>query len=223
MPQQTMKTLILANGEPPSAALAQRLAAEHDLILATDGAAQRAVALGITPHLICGDFDSLDRAAALRAFPEAEFVPTPDQNYADLEKAILLARARGATSIAITGAAGGRIDHTLANHALLLRYGVLLPLCIVDDRSEVWALVSGWQGRGVLSFATRPGDTVSLIAFDAGAQISISGVQWEVREFELSPGTQGVSNRASGETVTVEVQRGAVLVCHLHGFQGGKP
>lgn len=211
-----MNVLILANGDPPSPLLAQQLAAEHDLVIATDGAAGRAMQLGIVPDIVSGDFDSIDMAAARQAFPQAEFVPTPDQNFADLEKALHLARARGATSITITGAGGGRIDHTLANFALLLRYGKELPVSVVDDRSRVRAIARSATGIGDNStFATQAGDTISLIALEDGAQVSIFGVRWEVQDFALSPGTQGVSNMALGAEVTVEVQRGAILICHL--------
>ena len=73
-----MRVLILVNGEPPSEELAQRLAGEHDRVFATDGAAHRAVGLGLTPDVICGDFDSVNLDVAKAEFPRAEFVPTPD-------------------------------------------------------------------------------------------------------------------------------------------------
>jgi thiamine pyrophosphokinase len=219
-----MKALILANGDPPSADLARRLAAEHDLVIATDGAAERAARLGIAPHIICGDFDSIDMETARRAFPSAEFVPTPDQNYADLEKALQLARARGAASITIIGAAGGRIDHTFANFALLLHYGREFPMTIVDDRSTTRALTSTNAKPNVCTLNTQAGDTISLIAQAEGAQVSVSGVAWDVTNFALAPGTQGVSNVANSIQVTVEVQQGAVLLCHLtHGVPQSEP
>jgi thiamine pyrophosphokinase len=212
-----MNVLILANGQPPSPQLAQALATINDLLIATDGAAHQAVRLGLNPQIICGDFDSIDLETARREFPLAEFVPTPDQSYADLEKAVLLARRRGATSVTISGAAGGRIDHMLANYALLLRYGRDLNLQIVDD--------SGYQRlvTGISSVATRPGGIVSLIALGSRASVSISGVQWEVRKLALAPGTRGVSNVALGERVTVEVHRGKVVLCHLYPTDETQP
>ena len=65
-----MRTLILANGEPPSAELLARLAAEHDLFLATDGAARTAACLGVCPDIVSGDFDSLDLRAARQCNPK---------------------------------------------------------------------------------------------------------------------------------------------------------
>src|SRR5689334_8533574 len=104
-----MRILILVNGVSPSAALAQELAARHDLLMATDGAAHRAADLGLIPSIVCGDFDSAQLDVARLEFPEAEFLPMPNQERGDLEKALLLARERGATAITITGAGGRRM------------------------------------------------------------------------------------------------------------------
>lgn len=210
-----MKALILANGDPPSEELAHRLAAAHDLLLATDGAAHRAVGLGLKPDIICGDFDSVQLEVARAEFPGAEFVATPDQDQADLEKALHVARERGATAITITGAAGGRIDHTLANFSLLLRYHREIPLVIVDDGSEVLALSGTDETPGEQVFAATPGDTFSLLSLDGKAHATIQGVQWPLDDYRLPIGTLGVSNVAEAARVVVRARGGALLVCHL--------
>ena len=101
-----MRTLILANGNPPSQALLARLAADHDPFLAADGAALTAARLGVCPDIVSGDFDSLDLEAARVLLPNAEFIPTPDQYHTDLEKAFGIALSRGADFITVAGAAG---------------------------------------------------------------------------------------------------------------------
>ncbi len=185
------------------------------MILATDGAANHAADLGLVPHIICGDFDSVHLERAQAAFPGAEFVATPNQDRADLEKALHIAQERGAVSVTIIGAAGGRVDHLLGNFALLLRYHADFALRIVDDASEVRALsgVGGCSGEAVL--ITRPGDTVSLISPSGAARVSILGVAWELEDHALPAGTMGVSNVASGERVRVCVRGGTVFLCHL--------
>jgi thiamine pyrophosphokinase len=210
-----MRILILTNGDPPSAELAQRLAADHDLLMAADGAAHRAVGLGLIPDIICGDFDSIRLEVARVEFPSATFLPTPDQDWADLEKAILLARERGADSITILGASGGRIDHTLANFALLLRYHAEIALQIVDDHSVVRALSGTEEAPGELVLTTQPGDIVSLISLGGTARATITGVQWPLNAVLLPIGTHGISNRATADRVTVRARGGALLVCHL--------
>lgn len=211
-----MRVLILANGESPSQELAQRLAGEHDWILATDGAAHRAAGLELSPHLICGDFDSVVLEVARQEFPHAEFLPTPDQDFADLEKAIRLAIERGATAITIIGALGGRIDFTLASAALLLRYQPEVALGIIDDTMEVRAVSGTDDAPGELTLAANPGDTVSLLSFSGTARASITGVQWPLDEFLLPIGTHGVSNVVVAEHITVRARGGSLLVVHFY-------
>ncbi|HZT44306.1 MAG TPA: thiamine diphosphokinase [Chthonomonadaceae bacterium] len=211
-----MRVLILADGEPPSAALAQEQAAAHDLVLATDGAAHRAALLGVTPDIICGDFDSVRREEAEAEFPQAEFIWMHDQDRADLEKALLYALERGAHEVTLLGATGGRLDHTLANCALLLRYGAQAALRIVDDLSETWALSGEEDTPAERLLATRPGDTLSLVSFDGKARVTLQGTRWLLEEAVLPVGTCGVSNVIDSDQVFIRVRGGALLVCLLH-------
>ena len=207
-----MNVLILANGEPPTHALLARLAAEHDLFLAVDGAAHAAAARGVAPDLVTGDFDSIRLDEARTAFPNAEFLPTPDQNRTDLEKAFQIARERGADSGTVAGAAGRRVDHTLGNLSLLLRWRLDypdLPVVFVADGSEVRAVL------GALTLTTGCGDAVSLLSFDGLARVTAQGVRWPLRDFPLPVGVGGLLNEAVGSRVTVNAEGGVILVCHV--------
>ena len=215
-----MNVLILLNGTPPSRALLARLAAAHDLFLAVDGAVYAASECGVSPDVVCGDFDSVAQAEARRLFPQAELMPTPNQNMADGEKALRLARERGASSLTLTGTAGGRIDHWLGHVALLLRYHQELMLMIREDGVEVRAVSGTEDAPGEWVVATRPGDTVSLLSLDGQARATISGVEWPLDGYALSVGTQGVSNTASENRVVVQARRGVLIACHLFTEQG---
>jgi len=210
-----MNVLILANGDPPSPELLARLADTHTLFIACDGAAQKAAALGVLPDIVSGDFDSLALDSARAALPKAEFVPTPDQSQTDLQKAAAIARERGADSLTIAGAAGGRMDHTLGNVSLLLRWQEDwpdLPVRMVADGSETRAL------RGERTLDTAPGDAVSVLSMDGRAQVSLSGVRWPLADFLLPVGVGGLLNEATGASVTVKAEGGAILVCHLQAY-----
>lgn len=209
-----MRVLILANGEPPTAALAQKLAAHSDLVMATDGAVHKAVGLGIQPHLVCGDFDSVQLDVARAEFPHAEFVPTPEQNRADLEKAILIAKDRGASDIRVIGALGGRVDHTLTSFALLLRFPIAsMPfVSLIGDDYRVFA-AAGASGSAGFDLPAVPGETISLISMDGAASVSVSGVKWPLETYRLPVGTQGVSNVATAKRIALRVEGGGILVC----------
>jgi thiamine pyrophosphokinase len=210
-----VRALILANGEPPSAEFAAALASQHDLVIATDGAAHTAAAMGLEPSIVCGDFDSVDLEAARRELPGAEFIETPDQNLADLEKAILLARDRGAFEVTLLGGAGDRIDHSLTAIALLLRYHTELSLVMRHDGSEVRAVSGRPESPGILELAAMPGDTISLITFAEENCVSISGVKWPLSNARLPVGTGGVSNLAVSGRVEVSISNGSMIVCRL--------
>ena len=207
-----MRVLILANGEPPSQKLLAWLAADHDLFLATDGAALTASRLGVCPDIVSGDFDSLDLDAARALLPRAEFVPTPDQNRTDLEKAFGIALTRGADFVTVAGAAGRRLDHTLGNVSLLLRWREdypTLPVVFAADGSETRAVDGG------IVLNTEPGDAVSLLSFDGRARVSVSGVRWPLEDRPLGVGVGGLLNEATGPRVSLEAEGGTILVCHL--------
>ena len=210
-----MNVLILAHGDPPSGVLLRRLRRSHALFLAADGAVHAAAARGVAPDIVCGDFDSARLDEARAAFPQSEFIATPSQHLADLEKALCLARDRGASSVTITGAGGGRIDHTLANYGLLRQYGAELPIAVVEDGSETRALFGTDAVPSVWTLTTRPGDTLSLLPQGAAARVTVRGVRWPLNSFTLPAGTQGLSNEATGAEAVVEVRGGVLLACHL--------
>ena len=56
---------------------------------------------------------------------------------------------------------------------------------------------------------------ISLLSLDGLARVTVAGVRWPLTDFLLPVGTLGISNRAAGEEVTVQVRGGAIFVCHL--------
>lgn len=87
--------------------------AEHKKIIALDGAANILMSLDIKPDIILGDFDSISESTKLYyECAGVQVVRAPDQNFTDLQKAILHADDLSATAIHIACALGGdRLDH----------------------------------------------------------------------------------------------------------------
>ncbi|MDE2125559.1 MAG: thiamine diphosphokinase [Armatimonadetes bacterium] len=207
-----LRALLIANGEPPEATLAQRERDIAHLVLAVDGGAMTAHCLGIEADIVCGDFDSISRAQAGALFPRAEIVALPDQEVADLEKSVILALERGAQEITILGALGGRADHSLGALLILTRCGQPGSIRLLTDGETVYGIPAGLDG-GELLIECGAGDTVSVFAA-GGATVSISGVRWPLTRTYLPPGTRGVSNEAVGGIVRLASTDGAVLVFH---------
>ena len=176
-------------------------------VIAADSGFDHARRLGIKVDLLVGDLDSISpEALALAGVIEKH---PPDKDATDLALALDAAVRVGAGSVFVIGGGGGRIDHFLANAALLAsaHYRNLrltwLPgtavISVVRDRVEL----SG-----------SPGDLVSLLPYGGRADgVTTSGLRWALHEEELAPGTsRGVSNQMIDRTATVELKQGTLLV-----------
>jgi thiamine pyrophosphokinase len=212
---QPPRTIIFANGLLADPAAARAAIRPADRLIAADGGLHHLQALGLAPHVLIGDLDSVEPAAAA-AFEASgsrveRFSPRKDQT--DLELAVRLARAEGARDILIFGALGARWDQTLAN---------LLLLAHPDFRGAQIRLIDGAQqitlihGQAVIE--GQPGDTVSLISLQGDARgVTTDGLEYPLQRGRLAFGsTLGVSNVLLGREATVTVEEG-LLACVVIG------
>ena len=222
-----MVALILADGDAPTRAALDAAwpgwDAGLDLVIAADGGARHAGALGTRIDLWVGDGDSLgeDGIASL----EASGVPIerarPDKDETDVELAVDAAIARGATGLIIVGALGGeRIDHALANVALLARADLIgRPTVLLDGRSRI-SLVRAPDAGGApvrTTLAGEPGSLVSLLPSGGDADgVTTDGLVYPLADEALTFGSaRGVSNLIERDGASVTVTRGILLVVEL--------
>ncbi len=189
-------------------------------VVAADGGARHAEALGLAIDRWVGDGDSLGEAG-IEAL-EAAGVPLerarPDKDESDTELAVLAARRMGATQLTILGALGGpRLDHALANLGLLsmpeLEY-LGVRLVAVDARVRR-LLGPGRDGEPArLDLAGRVGDLVSLLPIGAGAEgVTTHGLAYRLADEPLLAGrTRGLSNLREQPDAAVILRRGQLLV-----------
>jgi thiamine pyrophosphokinase len=208
-----MRTVIFANGHPPDRLSAARWLSDAELIIAADGGARHALALGIWPHVVIGDLDSLAEADRQRLkHAGARFIIySPRKDYTDLELALRHALDRGATDLTLLGALGGRWDQSLANLMLLARPELAAvtarivqaetTICIIRDRAEITG---------------RAGDTLSLIALNGDAHgVTIEGCEYPLHQAVLPFGaTLGISNVLSEPVAHIRVAAGLLLALH---------
>ncbi len=203
-----MKCLILVNGVAPKTAVLLRLVRTHDLFIATDGAANNLSPKIPPPDVILGDFDSMEESTR-EVYPTSSFVHTPDQDTSDIEKAIEHALDAGANYITLTGTLGGRIDHTLVSIDMLVKYSKVTEISIQEQSCSLFPVRKSAEIHGV------PGDTLSLITFDAVSDVRLDGVRWPIRGETLLPSSHGVSNRMTGNVARVSIGSGVLIVCHI--------
>jgi thiamine pyrophosphokinase len=211
------RVIIFANGELTEPQTVRARLRVDDTLIAADGGARGCLALGLTPHLVVGDFDSLtaDEVAGLR--PRGVLIEQhpPGKDETDLELALLAALRLGATDIALLGAAGGRLDMTLAN-LLLLTHPALagVRVAVWHGTQTAWLIrPPGAEVRGAI------GDTLSLIPLsgDAGG-VTTHGLRYPLRGETLAFGpARGVSNVLTEATARVELRSGLMLAVLTKG------
>ncbi len=184
-----------------------RLALPGVHVVALDGAALK-LPSGISPEIVCGDFDSLDTSASRKRFPGAEHTLLEDQNENDLEKAIRLALQRGAQEIMMCCVLGGLPDQHSANLSVIHRHHESALLRAFHRGMECRVASPNRDFRAKLP----EGKVVSTIPAGEEVRGSISGVRWPLTDGLLRMGSHGVSNVSLGGDVEVSPTRGAVFV-----------
>ena len=217
-PSASIHAAVVPNGPGrlTGAALASVRAA--DLVIAADGGARRLLDLGIAPHYLVGDLDSLPQQTLARltsAGCRLQRHPA-DKDATDTELAIELALVRGATDIDLVGATGGaRLDHSLANVLLLAADwppGVRLRL--VEAAATARVLHAGQS----VDVPGTVGDIVALLPLAGPARgITTRGLRYALAGEDLAFGrARGVSNVLTAPVATISLAAGLLLVIHQH-------
>jgi len=197
---------VVCNGEIHDYGRAKSQIRSAGLVVAADGGSTHLEVMGIVPHAIIGDMDSVGRAW----WPEGEPIERvrfpPDKDKSDAELAIDLAFERGCDSVSLLGATGGRLDHELGNVSLLAKYAG--RVAIVDGGATLVAVAPSHE----CALRGKPGAIVSLIPFPAAERVTTHGLEYGLVSHDLTPGTRGVSNVLLESKASVSVRGGLLLV-----------
>src|SRR5688572_3441267 len=199
-----MRIIIFANGELPNLEKARALIQHDDFIIGADGGTRHALALGLKPSVVIGDMDSLPPNFQLSSF-DGEVVLFPkDKNETDLELAIAHAVTFKPTQILILGALGGRMDHTLANIALLSNSQFSdFDLRLNDGIEEIFFCKDQVEVKG------RSGDIISLIPWGGNAEdVLTENLKWRLNNETLYlDKTRGISNEMTSNAATISIKK----------------
>jgi thiamine pyrophosphokinase len=208
------RALIFANGEFNHPGLIRSIIQPEDVIIAADGGARHALAMGVIPSVIIGDLDSLT-GAEVQAFTVLEvqilrFPPAKDET--DLELALSHALRAGHSPILILGAYGGRLDQSLGNIAMLSSPEALQA----DVRLEDGLTEAFFVTRQAVIHGSA-GDTVSFIPWgNAVEAVSTKGLAYPLKKETLFPySTRSISNQMLAQTASVSLGSGLLLCIHI--------
>ncbi len=205
------KCIILAYGTPPGKKLISFLAKrDYTDIICADGGANSARKLGIIPNYIIGDFDSITETNLNYFSVKSDIIRIKRQNDTDVEKAIKLAIKKGYQDCLLLGVIGNRLDHSICNLSIILKFSEKIRIRIIYEKS-VLSVESG-----EVKLTTKPGEVISLFAFDSRTKISSKGLRYELRNTSLPFGKkEGESNKAKGKSVSLKITNGKIFLIRL--------
>lgn len=178
-----------------------------DAVIAVDGGFASLETIEVVPDLALGDFDSLGFVPSeveVQAFP-------PEKDASDMELALEESVRRGASTVAVYGALGRRLDHTLANLQLLASFAERgLAVSAVGEEACVVFLV----GPGDLSLDGAAGGIVSVFSLtDESRGVTEEGLKWELDAVTMTSRTSwGLSNELTGRPARIAVESGTLAV-----------
>lgn len=192
--------------------------APGDFVIAADAGLARLAPLGLTPDLIVGDFDSLNRVPQGK---EGQVLVCPaEKDDTDTLLAVREGVCRGYHDFVIAGGLGGRLDHTLANLQTLVWLAKSGP----DGQNHGYLIGEGrvialLSGESVTFHAGHRG-ILSLFCVGDRATVSIEGLKYPLDRYPMTPAFPiGVSNEFIGRESRITVEDGCVWVI----LDGGLP
>ena len=176
-----------------------------DLVIAADGGLVHTQALGITPDVVLGDFDSLGYT------PEGANVFPVEKDDTDAMLAVRQGLSRGYEKFILYGSLDGpRLDHTVANFQTLQFLADRGALGILVGRNSVAAVIK----NGKVSFPAEAEGTVSVFCHGSEAKgVTLEGLYYPLNNGTLTCGFPlGASNHFTGASSSVTVEDGSLLV-----------
>lgn len=201
------RALIIVNGKVNDYDFYKSYIKEDDFIICADGGIKHLNAIGKTPDVFVGDFDS-SNICDISGDVEIQ-KHNPMKNDTDTTLAIDIAFEKGYENIEILGGLGGRVDHLLAN-VFLLKYiqknGGIGK--IVDEKNTVMLLID------TIKLDRVENAFVSLIPITETLEgVTNSGLLYPLNDYDMSFGTtRGISNEFSESTAEISIKRGEALV-----------
>jgi len=180
---------------------------EGDFLICADGGYDAAMAHGLKPDLVVGDFDSMP-ASHVSGVPVLRLPVHKDDT--DMVVCLAEGRRRGYTSFLLAGCMGGRFDHTMSNLQCL--YDCALrgeEAWMCDAQNRVTILLPGRHRLSGIS-----GRKLSLLAFTPEVKgVCLKGTLWPLEQATLTNRYPlGCSNEIIAAEADLSFQSGALMV-----------
>ncbi len=179
--------------------------APEDILIAADGGLVHTQALGLTPDVILGDFDSLGYV------PEGSAVFPVEKDDTDAMLAVKKGLEMGCREFLLYGSLDGpRLDHTVANFQTLQYLADHGTTGYLVGKDHIVTVVK----NGGVSFPSTATGILSVFCLGQDARgVNIRGLHYPLENGTLTAGFPlGVSNHFTGKRAEVSVKNGSLLV-----------
>ena len=193
------RAFVLLNGAEPS--IFPDLS-NYDIVCAIDGAYNHFASKNLVPDLVTGDFDSIDKIPS-----SVEVINTPNQDFTDFDKALMILKERGFLNIEVYGGSGKEHDHFLGNISTALQWKKTLNISFFDDFGKYFFIEES------LKLVNVKNRNISLIPFPIAEGIHTEGLLYPINNGTLTFGKRiGTRNKAEKEDVIISFSTGELLV-----------
>lgn len=193
------KAFVLLNGQEPDKFPDL---SKYDLVCAIDGAYNHFVSNNLIPDLVTGDFDSINKIPKT-----VEVVNTPDQNYTDFDKALMILNDRNFSIIDVFGGSGKEHDHFLGNLSTALQWKHRLNINFHDDFGSYFFIENSFKT------SVKKNLNISLIPFPFAKGITTKGLKYPINNGELTFGEKiGTRNESAENEISISFKEGNLLI-----------
>ncbi len=206
-----MKCVIIANGDLAYSNKIVKIIKDAHMIISADGGVKHLRALNILPHVMIGDFDSINSDDHLFfKGKKIKILTYPlKKNYTDTDLCVSHAIKHKAGDITLLGVTGTRLDHTLANIFLLKKLARLnIRARIINQHNELYIVADYLELKG------KPDELLSIIPITQTVNgITLTGLEYPLKNADMKMGdTLGISNVFKESIVSITIKKGIILV-----------
>ncbi|MDP2365302.1 MAG: thiamine diphosphokinase [Ignavibacteria bacterium] len=208
------RCIIIANGKSPTKKVVDYFIEKgFSTIFCADGGANSAKKIGITPNFIIGDLDSVDTSTLKYFKSKSTIIKNKKQNNTDVEKCLKFAIRKKYDEAVLLGVTGNRLDHTIGNLGIVLKFFKKIKTHIVAENSFLTPY------NNFISLSSKEGETISIYAFDNKTSITSNGLKYPLKNSKLPFGIkESTSNVSISSLIELKINGGIVFVIRDFNF-----
>lgn len=203
------KAIIIANGYLPKKRLILKLKKlGFEDIFCADGGANNLNKLKINPLYIIGDLDSIKpEVLNFYSLSKVNIIKDYNQDNTDIEKVLDFLIQNNYSEAVIFGATGDRLDHTIGNISIILKYYNKIKLFLLHYNSLLTVC-----NKNVI-FNAELNETISFYGVSSKSVFTTKGLMYNLNNELLFLGyRESTSNVAINNTVTINCSDKFILI-----------